>query len=1272
MNENIHMHSSFSLNDGCITEKDAIKWAKEKNASAIFLTDHGTLMGVEAFHKALSQEGIKFIPGVEAYVNAKNDRRKRHMLLLPIDYEGYIEIGKAVTKANENIDEHGSPVMTWETVEEFFGAGSKGHGHVIATSACINGLCATDILTNDALEREASKEEAKAAKVDFDQVGYDALVSALKKATDERNRLTAQRKELKELSEKPYKKRQSYVEKIKGTEEGMRLAKELAAEMSESEDAKLKYPEVREEELKASKRCTELKTDLSKYTTKIERIEAHNNKAKEIRNNKLPESTLYALAVQRAEEAISVFGKDCFYIEIQNHGIGREAIAYPAMVDVANELGLPIIATNDAHIANGDKSSRKQRQLLRSLKYNKWNEELDGDAELYLKTDSEMKEWLLRILPKSVVDNAIAENNKFSDRFNVVFPGKDEHHYPKFKCPEGITPKEYLVALVSKGIKERFGGSWNKSTKNGPRWKAYAERVNYELEIIEKMQVIDYLLIVQDFLEYGRLLAKIDRQDPRYLADPFNKELLSTLAEGRVGFGIGAGRGSAVGSLVCYLIGITDVDPIKYGLLFERFLNPERATMPDIDSDFAPDIRGEVLKYVKHVYGEDAVCCIMTVGTQAVKAAIRNAARLYGDRVYGDASKTLPLAGKICAEVPDILNVKFSDCVDQLKGAFAENEDALAIIDDAVLVEGTMTSVGMHAAGVVIADNGNVKEYVPLMKSKEGLWLSQCDLNYVEAKGLLKMDFLGLRNLSIITDCLCDIQKNTGESINVDNISLDDKDTLNEIFAKGNTDNVFQFESDGMKNLLRKFKPENIEHLILLNALFRPGPLQYADNICNAKNNKDFKQTYLCDAVKNVLQGTFNYPVYQEEVMQIFHKGAGLSMGEADLVRKYMSKKKTEEFMKYKDRLIEGLVSNGAEKKKAEKFWEQLVEFSKYAFNKSHAAAYAITAYYTGWLKKHYPKEYLCAALNYAKFEDIEMVIADCKNNGVNVLPPEINRSRAKAITNPAKAELRMGFAGIKQVSGAAEDIVAEREKNGRFASFGDFMARTKVSKDVAEALVLSGCFDNLENGKICEKRSKLLKELGSDTDISTDSKCFTEEKKYLSVFVKGNPADGYISRNKINEYKEGTYVETVGVITNLKKKDCKNGRMCFFTLSDATGTVECACWPDKFAVYGPKLEDGLVLDIRGTVKVKNSDDGTVFKTLSISKIYQPREKPKEFVFISKHDGIGESLVKKYTVESDGIRMSRNEGDGKITKTSILLSPEIRKEPLFNTYFVMG
>lgn len=1245
----IHCHTENSLKDSTLSAIDLVKRARQLGAPAVTITDHGTLTGIFEFDKAIAEVNanesdpwhgvydIKGIPGVEAYVKEEGEIKRTHLLLLAKNYQGYKAISKAVTMSNENLD-GSTPCMNHQILTECFGEGAGGHGNVIATSACAGGVLAQILLRNSAVQKEIKKLKVRAAKYSSpEDETYKANLALLQQYGDDIQQLAEQRDSLKKLVERKFALRERGILKLTEPEKSERM-KELEADKAESaqaaellEKVKVKIANAKRRETAARQACKAAEAEHEKWN----RIHAE---IRTLETGLASDHTLEAEAEGTARWYRDLFGDGNFYIELQYHNLPDEETVMPILARIAERTKIPVVACNDVHYSHKTEDCNRARKIVSSTRFDRWPEEGPDDGEYYVKTDAELRESLLKILDTATVDAAFAGIKSIVASCNVEFP--HEMHFPQFAGGvTGETSQQRLRRLVEEGIKKRYPDEEFK----------YRDRVEYELSIIEKMQYTDYLCIVQDYLEYGRNLA---------LATP----------EG-VGYSIGPGRGSAAGSLVCYLIGITSVDPMPLNLLFERFLNPDRVSSPDIDADLSNEVRDAVLEYVKGKYGQKAVCSIITKGRLKAKAAIKTAARAHGHEC-GTPGKFLDLGNAMAKAIPAEPNAVLVDSVAKLRAEFV-TEDAQRIIDDAILIENTAVNLGMHAAGVIIADNDDVSEYVPLAwNSEKQQWCCQCDMIEAEMQaGLLKFDFLGLRNLDIITETLRLIKRNTGLSIDIEKIPQE-SNIYREIFAKGKTNFVFQFESDGMKNLLQKFQPENLEHLIMLNALFRPGPLQYANSICEVKRGKK-KPEYICEEAKDVLKVTYGYAVYQEQIMQICNKVAGFTLGEADLVRRYMSKKKGKELAKFKPKFISGLTDKGVSADAAEQFWDQLMDFARYAFNKSHAAVYAVIAYYTAWLKYHYPTEYMTAILNHTPIKKLPAMIHECKELGIKILPPNINRSGLRFVGKDS--EILFGLSNIKNI-GACADTIIEVRRNGEFRSFKDFIKRTLLSSDVAESLIDAGALDDwcgnraamkLVFSDLTKTYKSILQKDAVITDIEalvktvSDEKTrkkeerklenaikakqkYTEqfnstiipiglpedhsgklskEKELLGMYVSGHPLDDYPDAKTkrticIDEATENNKYEIVaGIVTdvNIKYRKSDGKPMVFFTIEDETGSCECCCFTKAYEAIGNIFEENAVMYIEGRLHIEegeNEDDETITKIhVDRAGVLKPKEK---------------------------------------------------------------
>lgn len=1249
----LHCHTQYSLFDSAVSLKMLLDKAQSLGAPAIMVSDHGTGMAFEEMRNISAKyPDMKLIYAVEFYVNYEPLQKRTHLIMAAKDIRGYKAIIKLLTKSNHNIDSKGMPIVNFSDLEEFFGKGKEYEDSVLVTSACMGGVIATPLLSNFYLDEEIKKIENK-------MKGLPSPYSPTFLAKKEKEKM--KEKEIEELSslisshtelaKKPYKKKLSALKKLEGDPDFLSIKENLEKEMKESEEASRLLPLEKKEREEKKREWRKLRDENAKIENSHEKYFSLDEKRKEAEGKKESEDALYRIAVGEAEKYRNLFGNN-FYMELQNHRIAQEKYVMPILANIAKELNIPVIAANDAHMVGNSDDEIKARQIMRSLRYNKWETVDDSDREMYVKTDEELYAILCEILPESVAEQAMLNVEDFVAKCNVVH--ENGFHYPKFKSEiKGETAGERLRRLAEAGIERRYPGrkGWTKE---------HEARLEYELGVIHKLGYDDYLNIVEDFLAYGRLMGKIDAMhpDPRITDENrFDMDFLRSITKNCAGYGIGPGRGSGVGSLVNYLVGITGVDPIRYGLIFERFLNVERVSPPDIDSDVKSDIRDSVIQYIEWKYGgSDAVCGIMTKSTQQAKAAIRNCARLLGSEMYDDTKAFLDLGDQICKAVPQELGIKLSDCEDELREKFKDNANAIKIIDNAKLVEGKFTNVGIHAAGVVIADNGDVSSYVPLMYvSGKDRFVTQCDKVEVEKKNLLKMDALGLKNLKIITDALQMIQKKTGKIIDMESdVDVCDASVYKNIFASGNTDSVFQFESAGMKKLLKQFKPEKMEHLIMLNALYRPGPIQYIDPIIEVKNGKKVPE-YIIPEMKEILGETYGFPVYQEQIMTIFNKFAGFTLGEADIVRRAMSKKHLEELAAYKDKFIEGMIERGAEREKVEKFWQELLEFSKYAFNKSHSCAYSHVAFYTAWLKYYYPREYLSAVMNTTDFDKIGGVIAECRHENIKMLPVDVNKSVEKfSVFGDA---ILYGLGLVKEVGSSAETIIEERSKNGPFNSLFDFVFRTRANKTVVENLISVGGFDafcknrsamldvllvyldilkkiKTQEGKLNdadekkrekaqEKINNLIEDMQSvEIDLSVPEsfkKKLETEKELSGAYISAHPIDFYelsnIGATPISALEKCKKVTVVGAISNLdiKKRKSDGKEMAFFTLDDKDGIINVCCFTDCYEKFSGLIKDGDVIKIEGSIsedeRGENEEPVLKLNAKTISEVKERTEK---------------------------------------------------------------
>lgn len=908
-----------------------------------------------------------------------------------------------------------------------------------------------------------------------------------------------------------------------------------------------------------------------------------------------------AKARRIAGEYKDIFGKGNFYLEIQYHHIPEQEKANRFLTQLAKDFDLPLVATNNAHYLN--RSDAKPHDVLLCIGTGK----RVGDAErmryasdeFYVKSATEMAE-VFRDYPEALratVEIAEQCNVNLSFGTNIL---------PEYHVPEGHTFDSYMEQIARDGLEERFQKFHFAPTDDRQQiHQDYLQRLDVELEIIKKMGYAGYFLIVWDFINYAK----------------------------QHGIPVGPGRGSAAGSLVAYAMRITDIDPIKYNLLFERFLNPERVSMPDIDVDFCMNRREEVIRYVSEKYGKDNVSQIATFGTLGAKAVIRDVGRVM-DMPYGEVDKLAKL-------IPNQLHITLEQTEKSVSEVqeFKEKDAKVAELwDNARSLEGLTRHVSTHAAGVVISPKPLV-EFVPLYKgTKDGDEISsQYSMSDLEKVGLLKMDFLGLRNLTMIQDTLALIKQGHGVDVDVMDLPMDDRPSY-ELLARGQTLGVFQLESSGMRELLRKLKPETFEDIIAVLALYRPGPLGsgMVDDFINRKHGR-IPIEYPLPQLESILKETYGVIIYQEQVMQISNKLAGYSLGEADLLRRAMGKKKAEEMAKQRARFIEGTRKNNIPDAKADEIFNLMEYFAGYGFNKSHTAAYALITYQTAYLKQHYPEEFMAALLtsDMDNTDRVVLYINECREMGIPILPPDVNES--EKTFSVVDKKIRFGLAAVKNVGqGAVDAIIAARAKDGKYKSLQDFCERvdlSKVNKRVVESLIKCGAFDFTNHRRdamfeVLEKVFDSAQSAQKDRQsgqvslfgmITTGSKSAGQvvvpavaqkawdeseklklEKESIGFYITGHPLEKYVFELKklttmtttaIQDCRDGETVTLGGIVTSLRKKLTKKGdQMAFFRLEDLAGAIEVILVPNVYEKYSRLLADDLAVLVKGNVTVAEEE----------------------------------------------------------------------------------
>ncbi len=899
----------------------------------------------------------------------------------------------------------------------------------------------------------------------------------------------------------------------------------------------------------------------------------------------------YDAAKKAVLEYKEIFGKDNFFMEIMRHGLDDQKRIDEKIIKLAYETDTMLVATNDCHYLN--KPDAIAQDALLCIQTNHLIEEENrmkmGTHEFYFKTEDEML--------TAFEDNPeFVENSQIiADMCNVELElGKLSP--PHFKTPNGISEKDYLRELAYKGLEEKTVGFDNQKKK------AYQDRLELELNIIEQMGFSGYFLIVWDFINYAKT-KKIP---------------------------VGPGRGSAAGSLVSYSIGITDIDPIEYKLLFERFLNPERITMPDIDVDFCVERRDEVINYVKEKYGKYNVAQVITFGTMAAKAVVRDVARVLGFP-YKEADR-------IAKMIPDKDNL--SEAVKdnpQLKEEIEKNEKVKELFEISKTLEGVKRHASTHAAGIVISENP-IYERCPIYKpAGEEAYVSQFSKEYLEDVGLIKFDFLGLRNLTVIDITV----RLIGNGFNISKIPLDDKETYR-LLQKGDTLGVFQLESQGMQRLITDLKPTCFEDLIALVALYRPGPLGsgMVSDFIDRKHGKK-KIEYPLPELEHILKETYGIILYQEQVMQIASKLAGYTLGEADILRRAMGKKKKEAMEEQRVIFVERSVKNGIDKQKAEHIFDLMAKFAEYGFNKSHSAAYAYIAYQTAYLKTHYKEYFLSALLTSEKnnTDKIAKYIEECNRLGITVLPPDINDSYQDfAVAKQGdKKVIRFGFGAIKNVGSAAIENIIKTRQGGRFESVFDFLKRVdtrKVNKKVLESLIKSGCFDSLHKNRASlaasvetliewagkkDGKPKNMQSLFSSTKKEEDYPKLVEaeeikeadilkyEKELLGFFISANPINKYkniiktivtTTSDNLSHLRSGGVV-LAGIPVSIRKtKTKKKETMAFVKFMDSKGTFEATLFPKLYEQKKELLEKDELLIIIGNIDTTTEKPSIVVRNI--------------------------------------------------------------------------
>ena len=954
---------------------------------------------------------------------------------------------------------------------------------------------------------------------------------------------------------------------------------------------------------------------------------------------------MYEEGVAAAYRYLEIFGEGNFFLELQDHGMPEQKRVNQQLLRMSKETGIKLVATNDVHYIN--REDEEPHDVLLCIQTGKKvsdeNRMRYEGGQYYLKSETEMAQ----LFPYAL--EALENTGEIARRCNVEF----EFHVtklPQYDVPDGLTAWEYLNKLCDAGLKERYPADDGTLRK----------QLDYELSIIKQMGYVDYFLIVWDFIKYAK-----DN-----------------------GISVGPGRGSAAGSIVSYCLGITTINPVKYNLIFERFLNPERVSMPDIDVDFCFERRQEVIDYVVRKYGKDRVVQIVTFGTMAARGVIRDVGR----------ALDLPYArvDAIAKMIPNELNITIEKALEtnsELKALYQADDEVHNLIDMSKRLEGLPRHASMHAAGVVISQKA-ASEYVPLSRASDGSITTQYTMTTLEELGLLKMDFLGLRTLTVIQNAVRLAGKSTGKSIDMEKIDYNDKAVLDYI-GTGRTDGIFQLESAGMKSFIKELKPQNLEDIIAGISLYRPGPMDFIPQYLRGKNKPD-SITYRCPQLQPILEPTYGCIVYQEQVMQIVRDLAGYTLGQSDLLRRAMSKKKDEVMQKERanfvygneEKGIAGCINNGISEEIANKIYDEMIDFAKYAFNKSHAAAYAVVSYQTAYLKYYYPVEFMAALMTSVidNSSKVSEYIYSCRDMGIAILQPDINEGEADF--SVSGNNIRYALTAIKGIGRNIVDaIVAEREANGKYQSIQDFIERNMANdlkKNVVESLIKAGAFDSLggtrqqflsvylliidqissQRKKSIEGQMTLFDFAAEETkqeyeirlpDCGEFSKeaLLSYEKEVLGIYISGHPLEEYqakMNRNITARTSDFVHDEETGemvlddaqvvwvggMVTGKTVKTTKtNKMMAFITLEDLVGTVEVILFPRDFEAYRQYLNTDEKIFVKGRVSATEDENGK----LICEKVVPFDSVPAELwiKFSDKEEYLArENELLKLVAESDG------------------------------------
>lgn len=1295
MNACFHVHSENSLKECPLFIKDILKKAKEIGYEAVVLTDNANMTGIAEFVKTSKEYGIKPILAVEINILLE-DNKIATLVLIAKDYIGYVALCKIVSEENKTII-NDKPVLDSSFLRDFFEKEERFKGHVIATSSDANGVIAINTLKNIADNRTI--EEIKSALSEIDETNEDIekIDKKLEKANAELEALKIEKKEVEKNTKKNFSVKEERIKKLTDANEKAEAIRILEQEKEESLKADESLEKIKGKISRKRKRILQLNNDKKKIQDILNNKADMLSQINDIQNNRKTDDELYEIALSSLKKYKEIFGED-FYLEFMFHGLEEEAISMPILERLAYETDTKTIISNDVHILNGEIDDIARWFAIKSLQDNKWIEQTEEAFEYRMKTREELENFLFGFLSEEIIEQSFSNMEKIAN--DCSFEWIDEKHYPKYENKDNKTTEETLSEEAKKRIKTLF--------KKGEWTQEYEDRLNYELSVINKTGYADYTMIISEILDEGR----------------------KGNHDGKIGSYIGPGRGSGAGSLVNYLMGITHIDPIKYDLIFERYLNIERISPPDIDSDIATSVRASLVKYITQRYsklaGKIGVCTISTKQRLTAKAAVRAAGRIVSSKYYDNAARLYSVADKISKEIPTELHMTLDKCIDDLESKFTDDTEK-EIIYYARLIENILSGYGTHAAGMIISDNGDVTEYAPVMNmgtTQEPVWNIQYDKEESEGIGMLKLDALGLTTLDVISKTMQRVLATRGKTIDIDNIKFE-KQVFQAIYQKGDTNGVFQCESAGMKKMWLQLKPDCIDDIIAGVALYRPGPMDFIPAYIKGKHNPRTIK-YITPQLKPILEKTYGQIVYQEQVMRIVRDLAGFSMGRSDLVRRAMSKKKESIMNDERKNFIygnekeniKGCIHNGISEEAANQIYDMMIDFAKYAFNKSHAAAYAIVSYQSAWLKFHYPKEFLIEVMNLEKPENLPVFIDECVRKKYAVKCPDINKSSVEF--NEVDGDILFGLGNVKGVKNNASKIIQNRGRG--YENFLDFLERSEANKSTIKALISAGAFDNFNHTRtgllVCyeellaktqkkkellsriqikqekidnqtykteTEKKRLLKSIDSDTQqcnkiceelknyyipYITDKKedILEMEKQYLFTYVSAHPLDEYLpiltDVTNLADIEEGN-VKVAGVISDLRILRTKktNKDMAVFYLCDKTDKKKVLCFPSIYEKYSTILREDNILKVYGDYKKEQNGEECNIIPAFISEIIS---KEKQIIFSVKNKEEWEDdilpKIKKHLISNGSEILLYTEDDGILTPTGLYLPPKSELE----------